>query len=541
MRLYKFCIILTALIFILPLSCAKRQRPGEIHKPKKIKEDPVAATYAGIVQAELDRYQDKPKESYETVTRLIEDNPGVGFFYYERAVINSDVGNWQAVVNDCKEALRLNPNIINAKILLGRALGVLNRHKEAIKYLEDARREDPGRQDIYPILAKAYMNANKYSKAERVMLDLIARDSEAIIAYYYLGAIYGAYMKKPQKALNIYQRLLEREPDNVQIIEAISQLYLEMNRPKEALAMLVELERRRLSDVALKLKIAQIYYKMKNYPEAAKRFEDILARNPDSDKIMYYLGVLYEEMNKPADAISMYDRIPTKSSLYKDARLRLAYLYKQDNESGKAKAVLQEGINRKPKTIEFYQYLGGLYEREGDYANAIETLVRATKYFPEDENLFFALGTLYERTSQYKKAIGAMKRVLKINPNNASALNYIGYTYVELGENIDEAEEKLNQALRLRPGDGYILDSLAWLYFQEGDYDKAYMLLQQAIKAEPKEPTILKHMGQVYLQRGDKKKALEYFNKALKVWQQKDRIDRDEVEELLSLIAEAEK
>lgn len=520
-------------------SCAKREKIGAVEKPVKVKESPVAGTYVSLVKSELERYQEEPVDSIDSINKLIEENPEVAFFYYQRAVINADSGKWEEVVSDCRESLRLNPKNGDAMLLLGKGLGVLNKHEEAIKYLEAVRKIDPARQDVYPILAKEYMNAQQYNKAENVMLDLLRRDSEAMVAYYYLGAIYGAYMNKPRKAIEIYERILDREPENIEVIEAVSQLYLELDDTEKALERLLELERYRPSDVSLKLKIAQIYYKMKDFEPAIERFEKILERNPESDKIMYYLAVLYEGIEKFDKAMNMYASVPEDSSLYKDARLRLAYLYKAKDDDAMAKSVLNEAMRKQPKVIEFYQYLGGMYEREGDYDNAIKVLQKAAYNFKDDERIYFAIGTLYDRKGDSDNALNMMYKVLKINPKNANALNYIGYSLVEKGVKMDEAEDMLQEAVRLKPDDGYVIDSLAWLYYKKGNYTKSLYLLKQAVGLEPDEPTILKHLGQIYLQMGDKQTAQKYLKKALTIWQKREIVDKDEVDELVSLIQEA--
>lgn len=530
--------------FLLPLicvliclaSCARQPQITAAEKPRKIMESAEAETYLKFVQSEMGRYEEDPTASLEAIDEIIKSDPQIGYFYYQRATINAGAGNWDSVADDCMKALAKDPANIDAKVLLAKALGVAKKHDEAIRYLEEVRKKAQDREDVYVLLAKEYMNTEKYRQAERIMLDLLARDTEALVAYYYLGAIYGAYLKEPAKAIRIYEKLLEREPENVQVIDAVSQLYLDMGKPRKALDMLLELERRRAGDVALKLKIAQLYYKLKEYPPAIERFEEVLESNPDSDKLMYYLGVLYEESGRPEDAIRMYEMVPPISGLYKDARLRLAYKYKEGESIDQAKRVLKEGIRRQPKTVEFYQYLGGIYEREGDYPAAVKLLIRATKAFPEDEMLFFSLGVLYERMKDIPKAVEVMRKVLKLNPKNAGALNYIGYTLVEQGGNIDEAENMLQEAVHLKPDDGYIVDSLGWLYFKKGDLTRAFFLLSRALKLVPGEPTILKHMGQVCLERGEKVEALKYFKKALEAWGQKENVDKEEIEEVVSLI-----
>lgn len=540
MRFRSFVIAAVVLVAFLASSCGRQRSfvtTGELSK--KLEKDPVAANYAKFLISDLEKYTAGGEKALAAINELIDVSPDTGYFYYQRATINAGASNWGAVVEDCKLALKKNPSLVEAKILLGKVLGILKRDEEAIKYLEEAQKAVPEREEIFVLLAKEYMNAERYRHAEKIMLDLLKRDSEALIAYYYLGALYGSYLKEPGRAIEIYKRLLEREPENSQIIDAISQLYFEQGRVKEALDILLRLEGDYPTDITLKLKLAILYYKLKDYPQAISRFEEILKSNQKSDKIIYYLGVMYEEVGKFDMALNMYKQVSPKSELYKDARLRLAYRYKEEQKIKEAEKILKEGIRKSPQTIELYQYLAGMYEKTNDYKAAIELLTAASKRFPSDERFLFAIGVFYERIGDIDKAVAAMQKVLKVNPKNVNALNYVGYTYIEQDKNLDEAEELLQQAALLKPNDGFVVDSLGWLYFKKGDLTRAYVLLSRAIKLEPDEPVILKHMGIVYMERGEKKKALEQFKKALKFWEKKEIVDSKEVNELISLIEKA--
>ncbi|CAD7783277.1 MAG: Tetratricopeptide repeat protein [Candidatus Methanoperedenaceae archaeon GB50] len=68
--------------------------------------------------------------------------------------------------------------------------------------------------------------------------------------------------------------------------------------------------------------------------------------------------------------------------------------------------------------------------------------------------------------------IKEMRQTISLDPNHAEALNYLGYTYAEMGENLEEAERLIKRALEIKPEDGYIIDSLGWVYYQRGEYKR---------------------------------------------------------------------
>ena len=108
-----------------------------------------------------------------------------------------------------------------------------------------------------------------------------------------------------------------------------------------------------------------------------------------------------------------------------------------------------------------------------------------------------------------------MRQILTIDPKNADALNYIGYSYAEMGTNLTSAKELITQALDIAPGDGYILDSLGWVYFKMGQRKKALDTLLEAVKHVPEDPVIQEHLGDVYLELGKKSKATQAYHKAI--------------------------
>jgi tetratricopeptide (TPR) repeat protein len=109
-----------------------------------------------------------------------------------------------------------------------------------------------------------------------------------------------------------------------------------------------------------------------------------------------------------------------------------------------------------------------------------------------------------------------MKAVIHADPTHAQALNYLGYTYAELGTNLDEAESLVKKAIEHQPNDGYIIDSLGWVYYKKGLYKTAIEFLEEATILVPDDPTILEHLGDAYMKVDNLQKGLEYYRKALK-------------------------
>ena len=157
---------------------------------------------------------------------------------------------------------------------------------------------------------------------------------------------------------------------------------------------------------------------------------------------------------------------------------------------------------------------------------------------PDYVRLHFRLGVVYDKAHDTEQCIREMKTVVKADPTHVEALNYLGYTYAEHGINLDEAEELIKRAMKNKPDDGYITDSLGWVYYKKGLYRKALMLLLEASRLVPDDPTILEHVGDAYVKLNEPKNGLKYYKKAAEK-KKKDKVQLEQkIESLERLLGQ---
>ncbi|MBW2269390.1 MAG: tetratricopeptide repeat protein [Deltaproteobacteria bacterium] len=176
-------------------------------------------------------------------------------------------------------------------------------------------------------------------------------------------------------------------------------------------------------------------------------------------------------------------------------------------------------------------YAATLRAKTGDLEGAVRAVEELIEQAPDDDELLFNLGVVYGEADRSDEAVSYMRKALEVNPENASAMNYIGYTFAEQGVHLDEAEQLIMRAIELRPDDGYIVDSLGWVYYmrarplvKSGRSAEARPLLQRA-EAELSraheltggDPVISEHLGDLYLLLDEKVRALEKFEEAIRL------------------------
>ena len=116
-----------------------------------------------------------------------------------------------------------------------------------------------------------------------------------------------------------------------------------------------------------------------------------------------------------------------------------------------------------------------------------------------------------------------MEKIIRIDPKDASALNYLGYTYAEMGIKLEQALDLISKAHEIRPDDGYITDSLGWVYFQMGNFEKAVVYLEKAAELTTFETIIADHLGDAYMKLNRYRDALAAFEKSVANAQEQDK------------------
>ena len=129
-----------------------------------------------------------------------------------------------------------------------------------------------------------------------------------------------------------------------------------------------------------------------------------------------------------------------------------------------------------------------------------------------------------------------MEELLRANPDNAAVLNYIGYTLAEENRDLPRALKLLTRAVELSPGTDYMLDSLAWAYYQAGDYSKAWELIREAVKhmsaSTNQDPTMWEHYGDIARAYGRSDNARQGWERALELRPKEPDVIRKKLENL---------
>ncbi len=240
---------------------------------------------------------------------------------------------------------------------------------------------------------------------------------------------------------------------------------------------------------------------------------------PDLAEAQLLIGDILASQENGEAAIEAYDSVSETSPLSYAASVRKAQVLHRQEQQEQAFGLLGSLADDDPERTDALIELGNLlrrdelYERaEKAYSQAIERIAAPTQ---EHWSLFYSRGIAYERTKRWSEAEADFLFALELQPEQPFVLNYLGYSWVDQGENLDQAEDMLNRAVKARPDDGFIVDSLGWVHYRLGDYEKAVEQLERAVELQPGDPVINDHLGDAYWRVGREREASFQWRRAL--------------------------
>ncbi len=227
---------------------------------------------------------------------------------------------------------------------------------------------------------------------------------------------------------------------------------------------------------------------------------------PNHPLALLSLADLYESLKKPALAIKVYERIPANSPLHRNAAIQMASNLDALDRADEAERHLDALIKEHPDDLEAIMALGNILRGHKKFAECADVYSKGVNTLkqPEKANwvIFYFRGICYERSKQWPKAEADLKKALELFPEQPHVLNYLGYSWIDQGVNLDQGMDMIKRAVQQRPDDGYIVDSLGWAYYRLGNSEEAVKNLERAIELKPEDPTINDHLGDAYWRVG---------------------------------------
>lgn len=365
-------------------------------------------------------------------------------------------------------------------------------------------------QLYHAILVSDYLN--DHTDVEKMIDKAMNVDNVSISELERIADLY-AHVGMMEKATNLYEKALTQNPDDEVIKNKIDNIKKDTTVP-----LFKKVENPNQGMAQAFYDIANILYNEKN-DESARVFAQIaIYLAPELTQTTFLMAGINARHKQYDEAIALYNSIPKKDENYVQAQYDIVDIYDETEQFAKALAILNK-LSKKETDPDTLIKIGNLYRHKEQYAKSLELYDRAVKALggettAEYWHLHYVRGISYEQTDQWKKAEQELSSALKFQPDHPYILNYLGYSWVDRGINLDEATAMIQKAVDARPNDGYITDSLGWAMYRNSDFKNAAKVLERAVELLPYDPTINDHLGDAYWKVGRRLEARFQWERA---------------------------
>ena len=495
--------------------------------------------------AEMDRNDNEATRHMEKASLASGDSY---YLQLEAARMFSRMGKNDKAIEHAEKAITLNGQNLEAKLFLAWIYASNGQWEEAETQYKNVLAQDANNQEAMAYLGALYAETNQLAAAEETFKRLVKVDTNPYLSYYSLGRIYQD-QGRLKEAVTAYNEAVKKNPDFTSALTELSILYEQLgdyrsaektyrelikvrpeaNMPKARLArLLLKSGRKNEANQLLKeahgedqdtsqtqLQIGLIYFDQNLYEEAGQEFSAVLKADPANDQARYLLANALMASGDTVKAREMLIQIPPESNLFVEANLFLASTASDGPARlEEARAILLNALKERPDDGRLILALSMVYEEMDHLDEAKKVLNEGLEQNPESAELYFRLGVINDKQDDKDGTIANMKKALEFNPNHAEALNYLAYTWAERNENLKEAMNLAQKANELKPENGFILDTIAWIYFVQGQTEKALPLLEKAARISNYDPVIVEHLGDALAKIGRPNSAIDFYRRA---------------------------
>ncbi|MEO6787059.1 MAG: tetratricopeptide repeat protein [Chthoniobacteraceae bacterium] len=503
------------------------------------------------------------------------ENRALAVAAFAEGQMADEKGDPDKAIEAWKRATGLDPANASLAVKVATELAKRNEPAEAIRVLKDSIAAAPKEPGTYIYLAQVYAKhlnkpelamqmaqkamavAPDYFGAWASVYELLEQGGEKQKAAeliekgikstskdpgFWLG--FGSYLRKvflkddgtatPEELRQmetVFAKAVELKPDDASVLAQAGDFAVLARKNKEALdfyerAVKLNQPVRDEATKNLREKYIRALAANSRGAEAIPLLEQF-ARDPNQSlrqDLFELLGELYEQSGQMDKAIDHYKR-----SLVLDAgeprnHFNLANMQLRAKKPADAVETMEKARRKFPARPDVTLGLAlalSAAKRHADAMRMFANVVREAKGTNDellDGEFYFKWGAAAEQAGQFEKAAEYLRKSISLNPEAPEAYNYLGYMWVDRGQNVEEAGQLIRRAVEIRPDNGAYLDSLGWYYFKVGKFEEAKKELLSAVNQLPEEDAVVfDHLADTCEQLGSHADAIKYWERALKL------------------------
>lgn len=494
----------------------------------------------------------------EFYSRALAGDPKNEVLLEQSFLLETAGARWDRAGELAEDLVKVEPSHRVAQYLLGIEAFKRQDYKEAEEHFAAARQSPIG--DLTSTLARAWVleAEGKHSEAFAMLDRLSSADWAQYYQRYHRGLI-ADIAGRHQLARQSYKQSLERSPTTLRVVDAFARhavntkdrdlavKALKTHMTKAAPhplteALLADIESGEpppLMAADPTEGLAEVFYGVGDALAGEGGLEMgimflqfAIYLKPEFPLAYIALAEAYDTAKKYEAEIEAFSHIPEDSPLWVNVQIQKAFALNSLERVDEAKTLLEGIIEKNPQDIGPLDALGNILRSHERYEEAREFYARAIDLIEEPEKrnwaLYYSRGVCNERLKNWPAAEVDFKKALELAPDESLSLNYLGYSWVDQGINLNQAMEYIRKAVKLKPNDGYYVDSLGWAYYRLGNMPAAVEHLERAVELRPDDPIINDHLGDAYWRVGRKLEAKYQWEQALSLKPEDDLIEKIE-------------
>ena len=394
--------------------------------------------------------------------------------------------------------------------------------------LEDARGELGGARTLYAMLTRHHPEQSQHWRAlgdvaerqndlrtaELAFAEATRRAPDDAEAWQRLGTVQRR-LNRPASAAHALDQAVRHDPSRALLNPQVLGLALEGGDHALAEAAAARIAGRNAPAGIGSLTVATMLLKRQDLLSASNVLEALLAQIPDHARARLMLGQILARVARYADAEVHLSQIPVAGPDGPDALHLRATMALRQGDVPAAIDLLEKARQRRPEDARFAVDHARALREAHRPEEALTLLTQGIDRWPRNAELRFVRAMTMNDLGDTNGAIWAMHEVLDVTPDHAGALNFIGRAWADEGKRLTDAERMIRAALRQRPEDPHIVDSLGWVLYRQGEFGAARQILERAAQLSPGSVEIRLHLAASLWALGEQAAALKGFTEAL--------------------------
>ncbi len=330
-------------------------------------------------------------------------------------------------------------------------------------------------------------------------------------------------LQRTDEALALLRAEIETHPDNIEVRTAYARMLIGQRRFAEAREQYEILLQSQPDNIDLLYRLGMLTLELNQLAQADQYFQQVLRSGQRSFATLFQLGRLAEMQEAYQKALQYYLRV-TEGEYRLEALLREARMLSRLGKPEQGLAVIErlQAANNDPALdVRLYLSQIDIWVAQKDYQAAYTAASEGLRKHNHDPDLLFTRSMLSEELGNTDEAIADLEYLLEQEPENPDLLNALGYTLANHTREYPRARGLLEQAMRLKPDNAAITDSMGWVLYKQGQLAEAETYIHKAYTLDP-DPEIAAHYGEILWQQGQHQQARAIWERALQTHPEHD-------------------